>query len=119
MAPEILKLFPWAPWNPQIASRGILDSPQQRSGRPHREAEGPANPPGPLRKRLSVYLFTILLAKSKNTTKGHRQSISKAMFGLSTSMLFLSFILVMFSSASSSSASPSSSLSSPSPPLSL
>ena len=95
--PEILKLFLWAPWSPQIASRRALDSPQQRSRRPHREAEGPAKPPRPLRRRISAYPLTILKTKSKkNASKGHRQGISEATLGLSTSMFFLSFLLVMF-----------------------
>ena len=63
--PEILNIVLVAPWSPKIASRGALDSPQQRSRRPHREAEGPAKPPMPLNKRLSAYPLTILIAKSK------------------------------------------------------
>ena len=56
MAPRNSKTFLGAPWSPQIASRGALDSPQQRSRRPHREAEGPRKPPRPSfrYRRLSV-----------------------------------------------------------------
>ena len=95
--PEILKLLLWAPWSLPNAPQGALDSPQQRSRRPHREAEGPAKPPRPLRRRLSAYPLTILKTKSKkNASNGHRQGISEATLGLSSSMFFLSFLLLMF-----------------------
>ena len=56
MAPRNSKTFLFAPWSSQIASRRALDSPQQRSRRPHREAEGPRKPPRPSfrYRRLSV-----------------------------------------------------------------
>ena len=56
MAPRNSKTSFCAPWIPNIASRRALDSPQQRSRRPHREAEGHAKPPRPSfrYRRLSV-----------------------------------------------------------------
>ena len=97
MAPRISKTFLWAPWSPQIVSRGARDSPQQRSRRPHREAEGPAKPPRPLKERLSAYPLTILITESKKkASKRHRQGISEATSGLSSSMFCHSFLLVMF-----------------------
>ena len=56
MAPRNSQTSFFAPWNPKIASRRALDSPQQRPRRPHREAEGPKKPPWPSfrYRRLSV-----------------------------------------------------------------
>ena len=56
MAPRNSQTSFFAPWNPKIASRRTLDSPQQRPRRPHREAEGPKKPPWPSfrYRRLSV-----------------------------------------------------------------
>ena len=39
-------------------------SPQQRSRRPHSEADRPARPPKPLGRRLATYFPSILMAKS-------------------------------------------------------
>ena len=85
------------PLGPQIGRRGALDSPQQRSRRPHREAEGPAKPPRPLRRRLSAYPLTILTAKSE---KKYKQGTSprhfRGDFGAVDFNVFISFLLVMF-----------------------
>ena len=56
MAPRNSQTSLFAPWNPQIASRRALDSPQQRPRRPHCEAETPKKPPRPSfrYRRLSV-----------------------------------------------------------------
>ena len=56
MDPRNSKTSFFAPWNPNIASRRTLDSPQQRPRRPHREAEDPKQPPRPSfrYRRLSV-----------------------------------------------------------------
>ena len=66
---EILTRFLWAPWSPQGGPQGALDSPQQRSRRPHREAESLAKPPRPLRRRLSANPLTILKNKIKEKSK--------------------------------------------------
>ena len=94
--PEILKFFLWAPWSPQIASRRALDSPQQRPRRPHREAEGPKKPPRPSFRYRRLSVPDDVGAKStKKDSRGHRQGISEATLGLSSSMFFLSFLLLM------------------------
>ena len=96
---EFLKLFLWGPWSPQCAPQAALDRPQQRSRRPHREAEGPRKPPRPSfrYRRLSVPDdFGAKSKQKKKTAWGHRQGISEAILGLSSSMFFLSFLLLMF-----------------------
>ena len=94
---EFLKLFLWGPWSPQCAPQAALDRPQQRSRRPHREAEGPRKPPRPSfrYRRLSVP-DDFGTKSTKKDSRGHRQGISEATLGLSGSMFFLSFLLVMF-----------------------
>ena len=94
---EFLKLFLWGPWSPQRAPEAALDRPQQRSRRPHREAEGPRKPPKPSfrYRRLSVP-DDVGTKSTKKDSRGHRQGISDATLGLSSSTFFLSFLLLMF-----------------------
>ena len=94
---KILKLFLWGPWSPQCAPQAALDRSQQRSRRPHREAEGPKKPPRPSFRYRRLSAPDDVGAKStKKNSRGHRQGISEATWGLSNSMICHSFLLLMF-----------------------
>ena len=94
---EILKLFLWGPWSPQCAPRAALDRPQQRSRRPHREAEGPRTPPRPSFRYRRLSVPDDFEAKSTNkrqqgTSPRHpRGDIGAVEFNV----FFLSFLLLM------------------------
>ena len=94
--PEILKPFLWAPWSPQSASRRALDSPQHRSRRPHREAEGPRKPPRPSfrYRRLSVP-DDFEKIHEKKTAGDIAKAFPRRHWGCRVQCFFLTFLLLM------------------------
>ena len=94
---EFLKLFLWGPWSPQCAPQAALDRPQQRSRRPHREAEGPRKPPRPSfrYRRLSVP-DDFGTKSTKKRQQGTSPRHFRGDFGAVEFNVFLSFLLLMF-----------------------
>ena len=96
MAPRNSQTSFFASWNPDIASRRALDSPQQRPRRPHREAEGPKKPPWPSFRYRRLSVPDDFGSKS---TKKRQQGTSPRHFrgdiGAVEFNVFLSFLLLM------------------------